>query len=70
MAFPGIFKGALQCRAKQITDDMLIAAANAIASLVDDKDLSCEYILPKSFDKRLVLAVSQALVNKYNEQAK
>lgn len=69
MAFPGIFKGALQCRAKQITDDMLIAAANAIASLVDDKDLSCEYILPKSFDKRLVLAVSQALVNKYNEQA-
>ncbi len=63
MAFPGIFKGVLAIRAKEITDEMLIAASEAIASLVSDEELNVNYILPKSFDKRLVEAVSKAVIN-------
>ena len=62
MAFPGIFKGVLSIRAKEIADKMLIAASDAIASLVSDSQLNVNYILPKAFDKRLVEAVSNAVM--------
>ncbi len=61
LAFPGIFKGALSVRAKDINKQMLTAASLAIASLVSDEELSAEYILPKAFDKRIAPAVSAAV---------
>lgn len=61
VAFPGIFKGALEGRAKQITEKMKLAAAEAIAGLVDKDRLSEEFILPEAFDKRVVEAVSNAV---------
>ena len=62
LAFPGIFRGALDARASDINDTMLIAAADALASLVGDK-LSADYIIPEAFDPRVAGAVSEA-VNK------
>lgn len=61
MAFPGVFRGALDCRAKEINEEMKIAAANALASLVSEDKLSPDYILPDPFDKRVVPAVSEAV---------
>lgn len=61
VAFPGIFKGALESRAKQITDDMKLAAANAIANLVDEKDLNDENIMPEAFDPRVAKVVADAV---------
>ena len=61
LAFPGIFRGALDCRARDITDDMKTAATKAIAELVSDDELSPEYILPKAFDERVGKAVAQAV---------
>lgn len=61
VAFPGIFKGALEGRAKQITEEMKLAAANAIASLVSDEDLNEDNILPEAFDERVADVVSQAV---------
>lgn len=61
VVFPGIFKGALEGRATAITEDMKLAAARAIAGLVDDADLSDENILPEAFDPRVATAVSQAV---------
>ena len=61
LAFPGIFRGALDVRAKDINDEMKVAAAYAIASLIDEKDLTPEYIIPNPFDKRVVEAVSKAV---------
>lgn len=61
VAFPGIFKGALEGRATQITEDMKLAAANAIASLVDEKDLNENNILPEAFDPRVADVVSKAV---------
>ena len=61
IAFPGIFKGALEGRATQITEEMKLAAANAIAGLVDEKDLNEDNILPEPFDPRLAEAVSNAV---------
>ncbi len=61
LAFPGIFRGALDVRASDINDEMKIAAAHAIASLVSDAELSPEYILPAAFDQRVRPAVSQAV---------
>ena len=60
LAFPGIFRGALDARAKDINEAMKIAATNALANLVGD-DLSDKYILPKPFDKRVVPAVAEAV---------
>lgn len=62
MAFPGIFRGALDIRAKDISEDMQLAAAHAIASLVCEEELATDYILPLPFDKRLVPAVSKAVM--------
>ena len=66
LAFPGIFKGALKGHARQITESMKLASAKAIASLVSDKDLSENNILPEPFDKRLCDTVSTAVL-KYIE---
>ena len=61
VAFPGIFKGALEGRATQITEEMKLAAANAIANLVDEKDLNEDNIMPEAFDKRVAEVVSNAV---------
>ena len=61
VAFPGIFKGALEGRAKQITEEMKLAAATAIASLVSDEELSDENIMPQAFDPRVAETVSNAV---------
>ena len=61
VAFPGIFKGALEGRATQITEEMKLAAAEAIASLVSDEDLSDTNILPEAFDPRGADVVSKAI---------
>ena len=61
--FPGIFRGLLDVRAKQVNDEMKLAAANAIAGIVGKSELSEEYITPSMFDARLVPAVSQAVAD-------
>ena len=61
LAFPGIFRGALDVRASDINDEMKIAAANAIAGIVSDSELNPEYILPDAFDPRVGKAVAAAV---------
>jgi len=61
LAFPGIFRGALDARASQITEDMKFAAAHAIASLISDDELCADYIIPKAFDERVAAAVAKAV---------
>lgn len=61
LAFPGIFRGALDCRASEINEEMKVAASYAIASLVGDDELNPEYILPQAFDKRIGKAVAKAV---------
>lgn len=61
LAFPGVFKGALDVLASDINEPMKVAAAVAIANLVSDDELNTEYILPKALDKRVAKAVSQAV---------
>ena len=63
LAFPGIFKGALSVRSKEISEGMKVAAAYAISGLVSSSELKCDYILPNSFDERVGKAVSQAVAN-------
>ena len=61
LAFPGIFRGALDVRASEINDEMKIAAAKAIASFVTDDKLSAEYIIPSALDKSVAQAVAEAV---------
>lgn len=61
LAFPGIFRGALDVRASDINEEMQMAASIAIASLVSDDELSPDYIIPKAFDKRVGKAVAKAV---------
>jgi malate dehydrogenase (oxaloacetate-decarboxylating) len=61
LAFPGIFRGALDCRARRITEGMKLAAARAIADIVGD-ERSAEYIIPSVFDARVVDAVGKAVM--------
>lgn len=61
LAFPGIFRGALDVRASDINDEMKMATSYAIASLVSDEELSAEYILPPAFDKRIGKTVAKAV---------
>lgn len=61
LAFPGIFRGALDARASDINEEMKLAAAEAIASLVSDEELSAEYILPLAFDPRVRKTVAAAV---------
>jgi len=59
LCFPGIFRGALACRASRITEEMKLAAANAIADLIADQELQRDYIIPSVFDKRVAEAVAR-----------
>ena len=59
LSFPGIFRGALACRAARINEEMKLAAANAIAGIITEAELHPEYIVPSVFDKRVAEAVSQ-----------
>ena len=61
LAFPGIFRGALDVRASDINEEMKMAASYAIAGLVSDEELCREYIIPKAFDKRVGKAVAEAV---------
>ena len=61
LAFPGIFRGALDCRASDINEEMKMAAAKAIASLVKDDELKAEYIIPSPFDDRVAPTVAKAV---------
>ena len=61
LAFPGIFKGALDVRASQITDDMKMSAAKALAAFVKDSELKEEYIIPSAFEKGIADAVAEAV---------
>jgi malate dehydrogenase (oxaloacetate-decarboxylating) len=67
LAFPGIFRGALDVRASDINDEMKIAAAYAIASLVSDDELNAEYIIPAPFDPRVGVAVAEAVAKAARE---
>ena len=68
LVFPGIFRGALDARAKDITEEMKIAAAKAIASIVSDEELNEEYIIPDAFNKKVVQAVAQAVMKAAGEK--
>ena len=61
LAFPGLFKGALEAKSKKITEDMKIEAAKAIAYILNDDDLRKDYIIPDVFDKRVVESVAEAV---------
>ncbi len=63
LAFPGVFRGALDCRARDITDGMKIAASKALADIIAPNELNPEYILPTPFDKRVVKAIAEAVAN-------
>lgn len=66
LAFPA-FRGALDCRAKDINEAMKVAASYAIANLVADDELSADYIIPKAFDKRVGQAVAEAVAKAARE---
>ena len=61
LAFPGIFRGALDVRAKDINEEMKVAAAYAIAGLIEESELTPDYVIPNPFDKRVVEAVAKAV---------
>lgn len=63
LAFPGIFRGALDVRASDINDEMKVAAAHALAGLVSDEELSADYIIPAAFDARVKDAVAKAVAD-------
>ena len=65
LAFPGIFRGALDVRAKAITEEMKIAASYALAELISDEELNDDYILTKAFDPRVCKAVAEAVAKAY-----
>ncbi len=64
LAFPGIFRGALDSKALKITEEMKLAATKALAYLINDEELNNEYIIPNAFDTRVVPAVSKAVAEK------
>jgi len=63
LAFPGIFRGALDVRAKDITEDMKLAAAYAIAAVIKEEELTPDYVIPDAFDKRVASAVAKAVAD-------
>lgn len=68
LAFPGLFRGALDCRASKITEEMKLAAAQGLASLVTDDKISEDYIIPNAMDKRVARVVAEAVIKKAREQ--
>ncbi|NLZ81521.1 MAG: NADP-dependent malic enzyme [Clostridiales bacterium] len=67
LAFPGIFRGALDCRATTINKEMKVATSYALANLVSESELSTEYILPSALDKRVGIEVAKAVVEAANK---
>jgi malate dehydrogenase (oxaloacetate-decarboxylating) len=63
LAFPGIFRGLLDCRAHRVTDEMKLAAARAIANIITPDQLRADYIIPGQFNDRVHKAVAEAIVN-------
>ncbi|MDR0924812.1 MAG: NAD-dependent malic enzyme, partial [Hungatella sp.] len=61
LAFPGIFKGALEVRAREINEEMKLAAAYAIASMISDEELNEEYVIPNALDKKVSENVAEAV---------
>ena len=70
LAFPGLFRGALDARAKSITEEMKLEAAKAIASIIKDDELHKDYIIPSPFDKRVVEVVSEAVRKQAGKEKK
>lgn len=70
LAFPGVFRGALDCRAKQITEEMKKAAAYAIANLVTDEQLAEDFIIPGPFNNRVAMAVAAAVSEAWEKESK
>jgi malate dehydrogenase (oxaloacetate-decarboxylating) len=68
LAFPGVFRGAMDCRASSITTNMYLEAAKAIASLINPTELHREYIIPSVFDKRVSTAVASAVQKAAREE--
>jgi malate dehydrogenase (oxaloacetate-decarboxylating) len=68
LAFPGVFRGALECGATVITEEMKLAAAQAIARLVIQKELSATHIIPTPFDRRVAKAVARAVVQAWKKK--
>ncbi len=68
LAFPGVFKGALKVRASKITEEMKFAAAEGLASLVSDDELSDTFVIPKPFNPRVSDVVAKAVAKKAIEQ--
>ena len=68
LVFPGIFRGALDVRAKNISEEMKIAAAKAIASIVSEEQLNEDYIIPNAFNKEVVKKVAKAVSDVYRNQ--
>ncbi|MGN0733399.1 MAG: NADP-dependent malic enzyme [Emergencia sp.] len=67
LAFPGIFRGALDCRAKKITEEMKEAAARAIADVIPEEELTAEYVLPDPFNPKVVENVARAVMDVWGE---
>ena len=61
LAFPGIFRGAMDAHARSITNDMLVAASHTIENVIDESELTSEYIIPSVFNKKVMKAVSRAV---------
>lgn len=70
LVFPGIFRGALDVRAKNISEEMKVAAAKAIASIVSEEELNEEYIIPNAFNKEVVKVVAKAVADVYRNQVR
>ncbi|MDZ5001133.1 NAD-dependent malic enzyme, partial [Clostridium perfringens] len=68
LVFPGIFRGALDVRATDITEEMKIAAAKAIASIITDEELNEEYIIPGAFDSRVAEVVAKEVARVAKEK--
>lgn len=67
LAFPGVFRGALDVRARDINEEMKLAAAYAIASIIEEEDLKSEYVIPDAFDKRVASRVAAAVAKAARE---
>jgi malate dehydrogenase (oxaloacetate-decarboxylating) len=63
LAFPGVFKGALEVRARTINEEMKLAAAQAIAAVIPPDELHADYVIPSVFNRRVAEAVSEAVAN-------
>jgi len=68
LVFPGLFKGALAVRSKNITDDMKVAAAKALANIVKKDELNENYIIPNIFNKKIVKSISKAVIKEANKE--